>query len=112
MESPLHSNGHGGFGRRLRETGWSRGQNCALGRPCCWADPCTVAPQRIDPLEQLGIEPEQPLPYWGWGAIPDQYGRDWDGDDGETPLPPDPELADLPPLQPGWGPRPAPPRPR
>ncbi|WP_190813396.1 IS1096 element passenger TnpR family protein [Saccharopolyspora pogona] len=69
-----------------------------------WAHLCTVAEQRIDPLEQLGIEPDQPLPYWGWGDIPDQYGRRWDTDDGETPLPPDPGLADLPPLQPGWGP--------
>jgi len=38
-------------------------------------------------------------------GIPDQYGRRWDGDDGETPPPADPELTDLPALQPGWGPR-------
>ncbi|MFE5563373.1 hypothetical protein ACFQ68_00170 [Amycolatopsis japonica] len=67
-----------------------------------WAHLCTVGPQRIDPLEQLGIEPDRPLPYWGWGDIPDQYGRRWDADDREAPVPPDPELADLPPLQPGW----------
>ncbi|MCP2205203.1 pRiA4b ORF-3-like protein [Lentzea flava] len=68
-----------------------------------WAHLCTVGPQRIDPLDELGIQPGQPLPYWGWGDIPDQYGRRWDTDDGQTPLPPDPGLADLPVLQPGWG---------
>lgn len=71
-----------------------------------WAHPCTVGPQRIDPLEHLGIEPDRPLPYWGWGDIPDQYGRRWDSDDGEAPQPPDPELTDLPPLQPWWGSKP------
>jgi hypothetical protein len=65
----------------------------------------TVNPERIDPLHTVGITPDRPMPYWGWGAIPDQYGRTWDGDDGETPPPPDPQLADLPALHPGWGPR-------
>lgn len=68
-----------------------------------WTHLCTVAQDRIDPLEELGIEPNQPLPYWGWGDIPDQYGRRWDGDDGEGPPPPYPGLTDLPPLQPLWG---------
>jgi len=69
-----------------------------------WAHLCTVNPERIDPLQTVGITPERSMPYWGWGVIPDQYGRTWDGDDGETP-PPDPQLADLPALHPGWGPR-------
>jgi hypothetical protein len=68
-----------------------------------WTHLCTVGPDRIDPLEELGIVPDVPLPYWGWGAIPDQYGRRWDGDDGEARLPRDPGGADLPPLRPGWG---------
>lgn len=68
-----------------------------------WAHLCTVGPLRIDPDEALGLVPDAPLPYWGWGDMPDQYLRRWDGDDGETPLPSDPELSDLPPLQPGWG---------
>lgn len=68
-----------------------------------WTHLCTVGEQRIDPFEMLGIEPERPLPYWGWGVIPDQYGRRWDGDDGESPLPPDPGRADLPPLRSSWG---------
>ena len=40
-----------------------------------WAHLCTVVEQRIHRLETLGIVPDRPLPYWGWGDIPDQYGR-------------------------------------
>lgn len=47
--------------------------------------------------------PSQPLPYFGWGDVLDQYGRRWDNDDGERPQPKDPGLADLPPLKPWWG---------
>jgi hypothetical protein len=69
-----------------------------------WAHLCTVGAQRIDPVEALGILPGMPLPYWGWGDIPDQYRRQWDGDDGDSPQPTDPGVADLPPLRPHWGP--------
>lgn len=69
-----------------------------------WTHLCTVGPERVDPLETLGIVPSGPLPYFGWGDIPDQYRRRWDGDDGESPVPEDPELSDLPPLRPRWGP--------
>jgi len=69
-----------------------------------WAHLCTVGLERIDPEEALGIRPDAPLAYWGWGTIPDQYGRRWDSDDGEGRLPRDPRGADLPPLRPGWGP--------
>ena len=68
-----------------------------------WTHLCTVGPERVDPLEALGIVPDDPLPYFGWGDIPDQYRRRWDGDDGESRPPRDPGLADLPPLRPGWG---------
>jgi hypothetical protein len=68
-----------------------------------WAHLCTVGAQRIDPVHALGILPDTPLPYWGWGYIPDQYRRRWDGDDGESPPPGKPGLADLPPLRPHWG---------
>ncbi|GAA2774461.1 hypothetical protein GCM10010440_76540 [Kitasatospora cinereorecta] len=52
-----------------------------------WRHRCTVAPRAIDPMKELGILPDGPLPYWGWGSIPDQYGRQWDGDDGQSPVP-------------------------
>jgi len=68
-----------------------------------WTYHCSVGPERIDPEAELGIVPPVPLPFFGWGDIPDQYGRRWDEDDGEGPLPQDPHGADLPPLRPGWG---------
>jgi Plasmid pRiA4b ORF-3-like protein len=68
---------------------------------------CTVATQRIDPLDEIGVVPSEPLPYFGWGNLPDQYGRRWDADDGESPEPKRPKglLTDLPPILPWWGPR-------
>jgi hypothetical protein len=69
-----------------------------------WAHLCTVGDARIDPDDTLGIRPDRPLPYWGWGTIPDQYGRRWDGDDGESDLPANPGTEDLPPLRYDWGP--------
>jgi len=55
-----------------------------------WAHLCTVGAEQIDPLDTLGITSDRPMPYWGWGNIPDQYGQRWDGDDSETPPPADP----------------------
>lgn len=55
--------------------------------------------RKVDPVEVFGILPDTPLPHFGWGAIPDQYGRGWDGDDGESPVPPDPLLAEQQPRQ-------------
>jgi hypothetical protein len=68
-----------------------------------WAHLCTTGTAPINPLETLGIAPDRPLPYFGWGAVPDQYGRAWSADDGEARPPLDPELTDLPPLRPAWG---------
>ena len=68
-----------------------------------WTHLCTVSEERIDPLDELGIIPPGPLAYWGWGAMPDQYGRRFADDDGEMKLPKDPGYADLPPLRPWWG---------
>jgi len=68
-----------------------------------WLHLCTVGPQRINPAKQLGIVPDRPLPYWGWGTIPDQYGRGWDGDDGESPKPKNPKGSDLPSIGPWQG---------
>src|ERR1022692_2398489 len=69
-----------------------------------WAHLCTVGARRIDPAGVLGILPDTPLPYWGWGGIPDQYRRRWDDDDGESPPPRNLGLADLPPLRLRGGP--------
>lgn len=63
----------------------------------------TVADRRVDPLDELGVVPEFPTSYWGWGVLPDQYGRRFADDDGEGPLPENPDLRDLPPLEPWWG---------
>lgn len=49
-----------------------------------WTHRCVVGREKLDPMEVLGIRPDTPLPYFGWGTIPDQYGRRWAGDDGES----------------------------
>lgn len=41
-----------------------------------WRHRCAVLDEKVDPLEELGIVPDRPLPSWGWGWIPDQYGRE------------------------------------
>jgi hypothetical protein len=48
----------------------------------------------------LGIVPDQPMAYWGRGSMPDQYGRRWDSDDGESRVPRDPKGGDLPEIGP------------
>jgi Plasmid pRiA4b ORF-3-like protein len=53
-----------------------------------WMHLCTVGQARIDPAKELGINPAEPLPYWGWGMIPAQYGRRWADDDRERDEPP------------------------
>jgi hypothetical protein len=61
-----------------------------------WTHLCVVDNQRIDPLESIGIVPDKPLPFWGWGSLPDQYGRRWKYDDGESEPPVDNKGSDLP----------------
>jgi hypothetical protein len=69
-----------------------------------WTHLCTVGRERIDPYEELGTVPGSPLPIFGWGAIPDQYGRRWEDDNLEDDAPPpDPRGSDLPPLRRWWG---------
>ena len=48
-----------------------------------WLHLCRVERSNVSPTKLAGIVPEKPIPVWGWGWIPDQYGRRWDGDDGE-----------------------------
>ena len=52
-----------------------------------WIHRCVVGGDKVDPMEVLGIKPKAPLPYWGWGSIPDQYGRRWADDDGQSRVP-------------------------
>lgn len=52
-----------------------------------WLHRCVVELQKVDPMEVLGIRPKGPLPYWGGGDMPDQYGRRWMDDDGESRAP-------------------------
>ncbi|MGH8916051.1 MAG: hypothetical protein ACRDZM_16260 [Acidimicrobiia bacterium] len=55
------------------------------------------------PESEVGTVPDLPTAYFGWGILPDQYGRRWSDDDGgEGPLPSDPRGNDLPPLLPEW----------
>ena len=72
-----------------------------------WEHVCTVEPGRVDPEEVYGAIPPGPVVVGSWGTVPDQHGRRWRDDDGETepPPPPDPPAADLPPLMYAWGPR-------
>jgi hypothetical protein len=67
-----------------------------------WAHLCTVGPERADPLESYGVVPSRPAAIFGWGDLPDQYGRRWGGDDGESAVPRDPKGTDLPPILPEW----------
>jgi hypothetical protein len=40
-----------------------------------WTHHCSVEDVGIDPTEVFGQKPELPIPIWGWGSMPDQYGR-------------------------------------
>ncbi len=51
-----------------------------------WQHECDVVEDGIDPIETFGEIPPSPVPIWGWGTIPDQYGRlteDGGRDEGE-----------------------------
>lgn len=39
-----------------------------------WQHECTIV-RDVDPLVEAGIVPTDIVPIFGWGAIPDQYGR-------------------------------------
>lgn len=46
-----------------------------------WTHECSVEEVGVDPFEVAGDEPEVPVPVYGWGVIPDQYGRLSEDDD-------------------------------
>lgn len=48
-----------------------------------WRHACEVEAAGVDPNEAYGMVPRSPVPIWGWGWIPDQYGRRTRDDDGE-----------------------------
>jgi hypothetical protein len=42
-----------------------------------WEHRCRVLAEKADPRQEWGVGslPRQPVAIWGWGEIPDQYGR-------------------------------------
>jgi hypothetical protein len=46
-----------------------------------WEHECSVEEVDVDPVELAGEEPEVPVPVFGWGSIPDQYGRSEEDED-------------------------------
>jgi hypothetical protein len=48
-----------------------------------WGHQCRVEEVGVDPEDLYGESPELPVPIWGWGSIPDQYGRRSENDTGE-----------------------------
>lgn len=40
-----------------------------------WVHECAIVRGDVDPLNEAGIVPTEIIPIFGWGAIPDQYGR-------------------------------------
>jgi hypothetical protein len=48
-----------------------------------WTHQCRVEGVDVDPEDLYGERPRLPIPIWGWGSIPDQYGRRTEDDTGE-----------------------------
>lgn len=46
-----------------------------------WRHACEVEAADVDPNDACGIVPRTPVPIWGWGWLPDQYGRRTRDDD-------------------------------
>lgn len=40
-----------------------------------WRHRCTILEAGVDPADVYGVRPKGPVAIWGWGSIPDQYGR-------------------------------------
>jgi hypothetical protein len=43
-----------------------------------WRHRCKVLPEKLDAREVFGEIPREPVILWGWGWLPDQYGREAD----------------------------------
>ncbi|MGE5673113.1 MAG: IS1096 element passenger TnpR family protein [Mycobacterium leprae] len=48
-----------------------------------WLHRCMIMATNVDPERAFGIIPQQPVPIWGWGWIPDQHGRRTENGDDE-----------------------------
>ena len=49
-----------------------------------WTHRCRVLEAGVQPEDVYGVRPKGPVPVWGWGDMPDQYGRTTpDGEDEE-----------------------------
>ena len=47
-----------------------------------WRHTCQVMGEKVDPRQEYGELPKRPVALWGWGWIPDQYGREtFEGDE-------------------------------
>jgi hypothetical protein len=40
-----------------------------------WLHRCAILETGVDPVDEDGAKPKGPVAVWGWGSIPDQYGR-------------------------------------
>ena len=40
-----------------------------------WRHRCAVLNDKADPADDYGTAPNRPVVTWGWGSMPDQYGR-------------------------------------
>lgn len=47
-----------------------------------WTHECRVVSTGVDAIEEYGEEPDTPVPLFGWGTMPDQYGRERETDPG------------------------------
>ena len=45
-----------------------------------WEHRCTAIDVTMEPEEKYGQKPHRPIPVFGWGTLPDQYGRTTPGD--------------------------------
>lgn len=58
-----------------------------------WTHACEVETDDVDPIEVYGVAPRRPVAIWGWGSIPDQYGRRSAEDTGDEEAEPGPEAS-------------------
>jgi len=62
-----------------------------------WEHQCTVLRDDADPVEEYGRAPDEIVPIFGWGTLPDQYGRsEPDGREDSNLRLADPESGDHP----------------